>query len=237
MIYCLEKNPFVPLIEDLFKQEYNYTGSLDELHTVLEKLPIEKKEECIKIYTIGKDDRKNMFIRNFHKFVDESTLFERTYHEFMRNYIQPIFPDDKLVIQKTPNIRFSFPESAAIGKHEQEDKKNGIIGYHCDSDFGHHHTEMNFIIPVTKMFDTNSVYYEPSVNSDVSISNYENLILSTDQFFKGYLNKQKHYNRLNLTGKTRISYDLRVIPYKKYMEHYNEFQGTKFELGKYYIVL
>lgn len=237
MIYRLEKNPFVSLIEQLFKHEYNYTGPLDELHTILESLPVDKKEECIKIYTIGKDDRKNIFIQNFHKFVDESNEFERTYHAFMRKYVKPLFPNDNIVIQKTPNIRFSFPESAAIGKHEKEDKKDGIIGYHCDSDFGHHHTEMNFIVPVTKMYETNSVYYEPTASSDIQIKDYENLVLLPHQFFKGYLNKQRHYNRLNQTGKTRISYDLRVIPYTEYMDHYADFKGTKFDLGKYYIVL
>jgi len=237
MIYRIEENPFITLIEQLFKTEYNYTGPLDELHTVLERLPVGKKEECMKIGTIGKDDRKNMFIQNFHQFVDNSPEFERAYHAFMRKYVKPLFPNDNIVIQKTPNIRFSFPESAAIGKHEKEDQKNGIIGYHCDSDFGHHHTEMNFIVPVTKMFGTNSVYYEPYANSDIPIAQYENLVLKPDEFFKGYLNKQRHFNRINQTHKTRISYDLRVIAYTDYMDNYADFKGTKFELGKYYIVL
>jgi hypothetical protein len=235
MIHYIEKNPFIPLLESCFFKEYNYTGSLDKLHTILDTLPIDKKEECIKIYTIGKDDRRNIFIRNFHQMVDESEQFSRIYHAFMRKYVEPLFDGDKIVIQKTPNIRFSFPESAAIGKHANETKE--IIGYHCDSDFGHHFTEMNFIVPVTKMFGTNSVYYEPFVDSSIAICNYENLVLSPLQFFQGYLNKQRHYNKLNLTNKTRISFDLRVIPYKKYMEHLSDFQGTKFELGKYYILL
>jgi hypothetical protein len=238
MIYKIENNPFIPLLEDYFKTEYNYTGSLDELHKILENLPTEKKQQCVKIFTIGKDDRQNIFIKNFHRFVDTSTMFETVYHTFVRKYIFPLFPEERqLVIQKTPNIRFSFPESAAIGKHEKEDKKNGIIGHHCDSDFGHHATEMNFIIPITKMFATNSVYYEPYPDSDVAITSYENLVLKPEEFFKAYFNKQRHYNRINQTNKTRISYDLRVIPYTKYMEHLADFKGTKFELGKYYIVL
>ena len=120
MIYQIEKNPFIPLLEDYFKTEYNYTGSLDELHKILENLPTEKKQQCVKIFTIGKDDRQNIFIKNFHRFVDTSTMFETVYHAFVRKYIFPLFPEERqLVIQKTPNIRFSFPESAAIGKHEK----------------------------------------------------------------------------------------------------------------------
>jgi len=234
MIHTIKENPFVPLIEQVFFNEYGYTGSLDNLHTILDKLPNDKKEESVKIYTIGKDDRKSVFIKSFHNFVDDSELFNKTYHAFMRKYVEPLFPNDKIVIQKTPNIRFSFPESAAIGKHPNE---TDIIGLHCDSDFGHHHTEKNFIVPVTPMFKTNSLYYEPTVNSNLPTEKYTNLVLKTDEFFQGYLNKQRHYNRINKTGKTRISYDLRVIPYSKYMEQWNDFQGTKFELGKYYILL
>jgi len=234
-----EENPFIPLIEGLFQKEYNYTGSLDELHTVLDNLSTEVKEECTQIYTIGKDDRRSKFIKDFHRFVDESTDFTDAYHAFLKQYIKPLFKDEThIVIQKTPNIRFSFPESAAIGKHATENvSKDGIIGYHCDSDFGHHREEMNFIVPVTPMYKTNSVYYESEMNSDVPIEEYENLVLSPNEFFQGYLNKQRHYNRLNQTGRTRISYDLRVIPYTKYMENLADFQGTKFELGKYYMVL
>jgi len=235
MIHHIDKNPFIPLIKQVFLNEYNYNGELEQLHKVLDILPTERREECIKIFTIGKDDRRNTFIKNFHKYVDESDQFTNTYHAFLKKHVEPLFPNDKIVIQKTPNIRFSFPESAAIGKHANE--KKDIIGYHCDSDFGHHHTEMNFIVPITKMFGTNSVYYEPYQESSIAIQDYENLVLSPTQFFQAYLNKQRHYNKLNLTNKTRISFDLRVIPYKKYMEHLQDFKGTKFELGKYYIIL
>ena len=234
MIRKIQENPFVVLLEEVFLNEYGYTGSLDNLHTILDKLPNDTKEETLKIYTIGKDDRKSVFIKKFHDFVDDSELFNTTYHTFMQKYVKPLFPNDKIVIQKTPNIRFSFPESAAIGKHPNDTE---IIGLHCDSDFGHHHTEQNFIIPVTPMFETNSVYYEPTVKSDLPTEKYTNLVLKPTEFFQGYLNKQRHYNRINKTGKTRISYDLRVIPYSKYIEHWNDFQGTKFELGNYYIVL
>jgi len=237
MIHYIEENRFIPLIETIFSKEYGYNGPLDNLHTVLDTLPANKKEECIKIYTIGKDDRQNQFIKTFHNFVDSSNEFETTYHEFMRKNVQPLYPNEKILIQKTPNIRISFPESAAIGKHITEDEKDDIIGYHCDSDFGHHHTEMNFIIPITPMFNTNSLYYEPTVNSELSPKEYKNLVLSRNQLFQCYLNKQRHYNRINTTNKTRISYDLRVIPYDKYLEHLKDFEGTKFELGKYYILL
>jgi hypothetical protein len=169
--------------------------------------------------------------------VDASTEFNDTYHEFMRTTILPLFPEEKtLVIQKTPNIRFSFPNSAAIGKWQKDTDTDLItqrIGFHCDADFGHHFLEMNFIVPITHMYESNSVYYQTEETV------FENLCMldPSHQFFQGYFNKIPHYNMVNRTGDTRISFDLRVIPYSQYMEYRDTFIGTKFDLEKYYIVL
>jgi hypothetical protein len=154
----------------------------------------------------------------------------------MTTYVKSLFPsEEKIVIQKTPNIRFHFPESAAIGR-DPKDPEN-IVGLHCDSNFGHNENEMNFIIPITPMYATNSIYYETKLNSQVDPTQFENLVLKPTEIFQVYFNKLRHCNKINHTGKTRISFDIRVIPYSKYMENLDFFKGTKFELGKYYMVL
>jgi hypothetical protein len=87
------------------------------------------------------------------------------------------------------------------------------------------------------MFGTNSLFHEPHQDSGVHPSNFENLQLNKDEFATAYFNKIKHCNRINKTNKTRISFDIRVIPFSKYQENLQDFKDTKFELGKYYIVL
>ena len=87
------------------------------------------------------------------------------------------------------------------------------------------------------MFCTNSIYYEPEIDSNINYNDYLNLILNTDTFFTEKFNKLKHYNKINTTNVTRISLDLRVIPYSKYMEYKDFFINTKFDIGKYYIAL
>jgi hypothetical protein len=252
-IHTCAENPFIPFIQKIFKNKYNYSGQLHQLQTLLDKLSEEEKEKCIKIQTLGKNDRECPFIRDFHEAVDASPEFNDAYREFIRHNILPLFPLEKnLVIQKTPNIRFSFPTSAAIGNWNKDIRMDpipiqttsDIIGLHCDSDFGHHFAEMNFIIPVTPMYDSNSVYYESTRSYDSEEDTnpefgYENVIITDPQhqFFQGYLNKLRHFNRVNQTGNTRISFDMRVIPYTEYIEFLDAFRGTKFELGKYYVVL
>lgn len=230
-------NPFLKIIEEIFLEKYGYENKLDELHSLLDTqyISVNDKEYHKNLHEWRKD-RDSVFVKNFHEYVDKHTKFNETYYQFLRNKILPVFPGEtKIVVQKTPNIRFSLPENAAIG-YDTSDPE-GIVGLHCDRDFGHHPTEQNFIIPITKMFDSNSVYYEPYVKSNINPEKYENLVLNENQFVQGYFNEIKHCNRINKTGKTRISFDVRVIPYSEYKKSENDFKGTKFELGKYYIVL
>jgi len=233
------ENPFVRIIQQVFEESYGYTGSLDEIHTLLDTPVISatEKEYHTQLHEWRKD-RDSVFVKKFHEFVDKNTVFNETYYQFLRTTILPHFPKEtKLVVQKTPNIRFSLPHTAAIG-YDPKDPVN-IVGLHCDRQFGHHETEMNFVIPITRMFDTNSIYYEPPelLGQNIDPLEYENLVLHENEFVQAYFNQIKHCNRINQTGKTRISFDIRVIPYSKYVENADVFKGTKFEWGKYYLVL
>jgi hypothetical protein len=87
------------------------------------------------------------------------------------------------------------------------------------------------------MFDSNSIYHETHPDSKTTPHDFENLTLETNEFAQAYFNQIRHCNRINKTDKTRISFDIRIIPFSKYQENISYFQGTKFELGKYYVVL
>ena len=231
------ENPFPKLIQSIFQTEYEFTDTLDNLHILFETNLIAQEEiEYHKQIHDWKNDRNSIFIKKFHKYVDTNPYFNETYIQFIQRYIRPLFPEEThLAIQKTPNIRFSLPNSVAIGRDPQD--PINIVGLHSDSMFGHNEHEMNFIVPITPMFSTNSIYYEPFIDSNIIPQEYENLILNPDEFMQVYFNKLKHCNKVNQTNKTRISFDMRVIPYSKYMENHDFFKGTKFELGKYYIVV
>jgi hypothetical protein len=230
-------NPFIQILQDTFAESFNYTGDLSNIHSLLEtQLLTDDQKNYHKQIHGWRMDRDSIFVKKFHEYVDKHTIFNEKYYDFLRNNVLPLFPGEKhIVIQKTPNIRFSLPDNAAIG-FDPNDPEN-IVGLHCDRDFGHHHTEQNFIIPITNMFESNSIYHEPSPRSGVEAKNFENLVLNTDQFANAYFNEIKHCNHINITGKTRISFDIRVIPFTQYQAHLVDFKDTKFELGKYYIVL
>ena len=229
-------NEFINVIKHIYKERYGFEDELNVLHELLTtELFNESREDILKIKTLGSNDRESVFYRDYHHFIDTNVVFNDVYTRFINNHIKPLFSNNgPVIVQKTPNIRISFPNSTAIGKHEKD--TYNTIGIHKDSDFGHHPDEINIIIPITSMFDTNSIYYEPTENSNLPIHQYNNLKLNIDSFFVGSFNKLLHFNKINKTGVTRISLDFRIILYENYMKNIKSFENTKFELGKYFIV-
>ena len=156
---------------------------------------------------------------------------------FIKTHIKPLFPgESNIVIQKTPNLRISFQNFTAIGSSNNDPE--GIIGLHKDSDFGHNNEEINFVIPITNMYDTNSIYYEPFNDSCIPYEKYNSININQNEFIMIKFNNLNHYNKINNTGVTRLSLDFRVIPYSKYEKNIDFFKNTKFDINNelYYIL-
>lgn len=225
-------------------EHYNDTylvniDSLENLHNVLSLFSPEEKEELIKVKLFGVNDRNSMFIKDFYNLVDNSTHFMDTYRDFIKQLKEIHFPHEKHILyQATPNLRISFPGSAAIGARPHCDP-SGVIGLHTDGEFGHLDEEINVIIPLTAMYGTNSVYYEPEEQSGLNYDDYSIVTLEHNEYFMGGLNKWKHYNRINATQQTRVSLDVRIIPFSQYKETniYSVSSRKKFIVGDYYNIM
>jgi hypothetical protein len=232
------ENKFINLLSNLFKTEFNFNDNLNNLHLLQlsNNISDDDKKNLFIMKNIGVNDRKNILINKFHQYVDNNCSFNNEYINFIKSYIKPMFTnEDKIIIQKTPNLRISFPNLTAIGTYKND--RDDIIGLHNDAEFGHFNGEINCIIPLTKMYDTNSIYYEPYINSYIDLQNYNSLNLDENEFGLIYLNQLKHYNKINKTENTRVSFDIRIIPYSLYMTNIDFFKNTKFELDKYFIVI
>ena len=231
---------FSSLIHQIYSDKYLFHGELSQLHCILNRFTEQQQREFIQIPQIGVNDRKSVFIRDYYDFFDTDSRFQEQYKQFIITYIKPLFPDEILLLyQTTPNIRISFPQSTAIG-FRASDPSADIIGLHTDSEFGHSEHEMNFVIPITNMYYSNSIYFEKYIDSYDKFNQYQNLILNKNEFFRCYFNKLRHYNRINETDKTRISIDFRIIPSSKY----DEFTANKsvsshkqLKLGEYFSLI
>lgn len=221
----LNKYGFIKLLDPEYFNKYNYP--LNKLH--LTKLNYYKQP--IKIF--GQDDRKSPFVDFFHDLWDSDYSLLEEYIKFIKTEIGPYFPEEtKLIIQKTPNIRFHLPNCSNIGKRPS-DKDDEHIGVHSDNEFGHPLEEINIILPLTEMYSTNSIYYQ--MNDEEDLDKFTNLKLHIGEMFIGKLNTALHYNKINVTDFTRVSLDFRIIPFSKYAEPVNSNQ--KFKIGKYYMLI
>ena len=228
------------IIKDIYLEKYNYTDNLDEIHNLLDTDLISHDDKIFydNIPIFGINDRQSVFVKDYYEYYDKNTFVKDNYIKMINDIIKPIFNEDKLVVQKTPNIRFHIPNNSNIGRRTT-DPNPDIIGLHYDNEFNHPIEEYNIILSVTDMFDTNSIYYENHPNSNIEYDSYENIKLHKNNFWIGYLNKCKHYNKINLTDKTRVSMDFRIIPFSKFKNSSlsSATSKSKFTIDGYYILV
>lgn len=239
IIFNEKKYNFYETLQTFYKNKYSNFNSFENIHNLLQDLAENDKKYYDEIPIFGYSDRNSVFVKDFYNFIDSDYSFLYSYLDFIQNEIKPLFPNEiKLIVQKTPNIRFHLPKCTNIGKRTC-DYNTEIIGLHSDGEFGHPNTEFNIVLPITRMFDTNTMYYEPYPNSNINPINYENMKLEKNNFFIGYLNQCKHYNKINETNQTRVSFDFRIIPYSKFIKTNTESATNKikFDIGKYYMLI
>lgn len=163
------------------------------------------------------------------------TDFRDTYYSFVLHEISKLFPDEEyLVVQKDPQFRVHVPNNTALGSKPED--TNAMVGLHCDSDYNHPPEEINYIIPITDMWETNSVFIESHPNK----GDFAPIKLYRNQFIQFWGNKLRHCNKINTTGLTRVSLDIRIIPYSKYNDTYDRqsIHGNRvFRIDDYYIKL
>jgi hypothetical protein len=108
---------------------------LSRLHTTLDKqYDVFKREE----------DQSSIFHKKVYGNYDRIIPI---YKHLVRDVVRPLF-SEAIVYQKAPSFRVHLPNNLAVGT------------FHKDKDFGHPDVEINFLIPLTKMWGTNSTWIE-----------------------------------------------------------------------------
>ena len=212
------KYPFTEILKLIFKVD-----SLDQLHNNIESFDQFNGD-------LGQDSESE-FHKIFYKEIKKEDSHLRAIWElFIKNEVKKHFPlEELLIIQKLPNIRFHIPNGKAINR------------WHCDSDADHKHPlgEINCVLPLTNMFGTNSFWRESEPNK----GDFKPFHLEFGEIAYWNGNTCIHGNKTNSTFKTRVSFDFRVFPQKKYEEYIASTQnigtstatmGTKFTIGGYY---
>jgi ectoine hydroxylase-related dioxygenase (phytanoyl-CoA dioxygenase family) len=183
--------------------------------------------------TIGENDLEGLQLNGsevFKRANDQSTpwhklfyskrneLLLQVYGRFIRNFIRPLFREP-IVYQTIPTFRVHLRHNVAVGE------------FHKDTDYGHSPKEINFWLPVTKAFDSNTVWFTPHDGTTHLLPadlNYGQVLV-----FSG---ARTHGNKINQTNITRVSFDFRALGRSDYApsDRVSINAGLKFEIGSYF---
>ena len=125
----------------------------------------------------------------------EGDRFYDTFERFIREVIRPKF-DEPILYQETPTHRIHFRNDV------------GEVYYHKDTDYGHKPVEINFSVPQTRAFNTNTIWIE----SAPDMGDYAPIEMDIGEFAQFNGANLSHGTKNNSTGQTRVSFDFRVIP-------------------------
>lgn len=129
--------------------------------------------------------------------------FLETYRRFLREVVLPEYvtlrdanaePSD--VVQTSPVLRVVMPSEHFATKA------------HRDGDYGHVPQELNYWIPLSPVFGSNSLFVE----SFPDRGDFEAFEGDNGDVFRWWGNRCEHYASPNRTDCTRVSLDFRVVP-------------------------
>jgi hypothetical protein len=216
------------IVKKYLEEKYNFRGLIENFFEAKElknlHLQVPEGEKYDKLFEVGKDSSTIFHEKFYSKLKIGWPELVNTYEQFLLNVVLPDynFAREEIVFQKTPTFRVHLPNNLAVGD------------FHRDRDYNHPEGEINFIIPLTYMYGTNTVWCE----SEYGKKDYHPVQrLNCGEYFMFDGNNLFHGNMINKTGFTRVSMDFRILPRKFYNTDSVSSSlttKTKFIVGEYY---
>ena len=129
--YDTKKYKFRELVE-----LYLNFSNLEQIHV---KFPFEER------LLTGTDQNRHLH-RKFYQEMDDDKSFIFFYKKFIKEVVAPLY-DDEIIYQKYPTFRVHQPGNLAV------------FAFHRDRDYRHSPKEVNFYLPITEAFDTNTFFF------------------------------------------------------------------------------
>jgi len=148
---------------------------------------------------------------------EANTRYMEVYHDFLRTFVLDNLGTGRVAFQARPTFRCHLPGCGAPGRP------------HRDEDYKHARVEVNYWIPCTTVFGSNSLYAE-TVRGAGDFRAFE---LDCGRLVRFYGNQVWHYTTPNETDCTRVSVDFRVIR----EQEWSPSAFAEFKLGAYFAVI
>lgn len=219
LTYPTDQYPF----QKVMKKVLQYEGDLTKAHTLIQ-------ESQYWDQITFQNDTSTDFHKRYYKSPYYTEMVD-LYQRFLKEWLLPQLEEEEYIVQKEPSFRIHIPNNTALGKRGDEADEEKI-GMHCDGDYNHPKSEMNYMITITGQEGTNSCYVETQPGK----GDFHPIHMKYGEVFRFYGNQCRHYNMKNRTENTRISFDFRVIPASQYSEEDSiaVHSGRKFVVGGYY---
>jgi ectoine hydroxylase-related dioxygenase (phytanoyl-CoA dioxygenase family) len=181
--YDIQKYNFSEIVRKFFNIDL-----LDSIHTILDKQ--------LDIPTDPSQDQQTTFHKIFYKIYDqENSEFLNKYQNFVKEIISPQFFGKNIIYQTKPTFRVQAPNNIAVAK------------WHKDKAYNHSTNEINIFLPLTRAFDTNTIWAE----SEEDKGDYSPMNAEVGEYYIWNGANLYHGNKENKTGVSRVSVDFRVI--------------------------
>ncbi len=198
--------------------KYDFNRIIRELFNILD---LSRLHEVIEYERFERaTDQKTQWHRKYYAtFEDPDSPFVETFTRFVHEVIAPRY-DEEVLYQTRPTFRTHFPNNVGVGE------------FHRDRDYNHSVHEVNYLIPLTRMSDTNSVFIETMEGS----GEFESPSLEYGEMLCFDGANLLHGNKTNETGRTRVSFDFRIKPLSKHEPTDKKTVNTNFtfDIGGYW---
>lgn len=162
------------------------------------------------------NNQSTEYHKRFYNSLDNDNKLKSLYDKFISKVVKNLF-DEEIIYQVTPTFRLQAIDNVSV------------FAFHKDIEYGHSDKTINFFLPITKCYDTNALWVESGSSFEPMECDYGDLIT-----FDAV--NLLHGNKVNKTGKSRISLDFRVMKMVDYCETSKQTlsKNRRLILGDYY---
>lgn len=179
---------FTKIVQDIFKVK-----DLAYIHNIL--------EEQLDIPDDPSKDQKTKFHKIFYaSFEQEKCPFLEVYKKFILHLKNTHYPRQRMVYQTRPTFRVHAPGNIAVAK------------WHKDKAYNHSENEINIYLPLTKAFDSNTIWSE----LEEDMGDYRPMNAEVGEYYIWNGANLLHGNKKNETGVSRVSVDFRLIHFDNF---------------------
>ena len=206
--YDIEKYDFKSLF-----CEWLETDDMTKLHNEKE-YPILTREEDMYMH----------WNQIYYKRWREDSSINDLYLKFLEEVIKPRFGEE-IIYQELPDIRIHLVKNVAVGDFHKDKT-------YRDSEWAEKVNELNYFVPLTKAYGTNTLWAETEEDKGDYIP-FESDYGECTEWFGSHMT---HGNKINKTSMTRVSFDFRVIPKSRYFpsKHTSVNMKIPFAIGGFY---